>query len=132
MNIDWITIRVIWQIVSGFIIAVLLICLLGVVISIIFADNSPVSTTNINSEYYFTRQTRGFPNIETIEEINVYKKKEWLPDKKIVSISMYAYQVEFVDVDLQANRFKMYINGKIKLDTLMTSDNFLQIHLDDW
>ncbi len=132
MKIDWITVRVIWRIFSGFVMAVLMIALLAGVASVVFADNSPLLTKDINTEYYFTQQTCGFPNLDTIEEIRVYKKKEWLPDEKIASIDLYAYQVKLVELAIQENRFKMYVNGTIKLDTLINAGELLQMQLDDW
>lgn len=133
MKIDWITVRVIWQMIYGFFLSLLILAFLSwIIVSVFFPDNSPSITQNINDNYYFVKTTNGFATTSTVTTIDIYKRRKWLPDKKVGEIDKYVYGKEDIVIAYDDKHLTMLVNQEIKVDTLIDLDEGLWIDPDKW
>ncbi len=107
---------------------VVLIFIIGLVGYCKYSLEAPKLTKTINEEYYFTHQTSGFATTSNHRHIKVYKKRAWLPDKKIAHLDMIDYSGrEDVEINYQLNRLQLIIDKQVELDTLIDESEYLEM-----
>jgi hypothetical protein len=99
------------------------------------SPDSPTITKDINYQYYYSHYTSGFATNSTVRFIKLYKRRKWLPDKKLADLNMYvrAYSSpEVVDLAYNQSRLTLYVEKQLMVDTLLDENICLEINYNEW
>jgi hypothetical protein len=97
--------------------------------------DSPTITKDINQEYYYSHYTSGFATTSTIRFIELYKKRRWLPNRKLADFKMYVREhnsPEVVELAYSQNRLILYVENQLMVDTVLNEDECLEINYNEW
>ena len=132
MQEDWTTLKVIWQMLKGFIIALLVLTgLMWIIMSLVFDENKVV-TTDLDQNHYSTEELSGFATSSTLRILKVYKRNSILPDEVVADLNMYVNGNEKVDVSFLDRRLRVSINHDVKMDTLINEGEKVRMNANEW